>query len=327
VPNHDGGRRAQEREVPDAGSQPTRAPSSDGGDACNARPQRTPLGSADVDGIVSRVDRVQFERAMVACRDLVIPGLKPVQVNLLRVGSFVEDSRPNVPIGYGLEQTVRDQCLTDEAPLRTHFATVGICAQQEMAGVVLASMRMHLLSKESGPVNALKSHLRSPEWVRWSGLLGDELPSGTMLDRHGQGVPSEYSSAMDLLEYLASRNTYLGVYLESRTGEYDPSKIVSHLSPKGVRIKDVNGPSEEHFTRDRIVQQLLGRRGRAFSMLSWVGYRYASRGPQHSQLAIGADGENLIVKLDGTQGLRLTFVLQDSGYQLTQIEQMVEADL
>jgi hypothetical protein len=291
-------------------------------EACNKQ-----LDSSEVEQAIEGLDAAEVEQDMASCRDLVMSKLKLVQVNLVREGSFVDKSRLNVPIGYGLEEVVIAQCLKDRDNLTRHFKQIGICARQEMATVVLTCLRKQLRGSECTPVSDLRAYILSPDRARWIGLSGDELPSGIIIDRHGQGVQSEYQPVVVFLEYLASRNSYYGVYDESRVGHYEPSMISPHLASGGILVRDVNWSSTVRFTQAQITRELLARRGRAFSMLSWIGYRYASKGPQHSQLAFTPSGGRMVVKLDGEQGLRLTFVYSDGAFRLAEIEQMVHADL
>jgi len=96
--------------------------------------------------------------------------------------------------------------------------------------------------------------------------------AGVRTDRHGRTYPVQYACIVDLLEYLATRNEFRGVFDAKKTLALDIPRLLSRINPEGIVLKEDTPPATvREFSLRQIERQLRSRQGSAFIALVHLG--------------------------------------------------------
>jgi hypothetical protein len=128
------------------------------------------------------------------------------------------------------------------------------------------------------------------------------------------------------LDYLADRNDYASESWErfdpARSRDYDPSRILDHVSTEGVVFADVRWPKPLPLSRAHLEEALERRTGPAFVKLCALGYQNAVPAPQYGAVIKG-DSQHATAEV---VSYRLTFEKQEGEFRLVRFEHLNYGD-
>lgn len=236
---------------------------------------------------------------------------------------YLHSAGQTFPLGFGLEDTVRANCLTAPAKLGNFFRDAGVCSGVAQAMLALRCVRGGAAPSGCGFLDAVREYFHSSEDAEWWSIEGDALPVGVTTNRHGQRVPLEFASVVTFLDYLAA-HVDPGPYDPKHTTEMDAGEVEPHLSPGTITFWDVNWAKPLKATRGQVLRELAARRGPTFTALTQLGWVYGAGAPQISRLEFRGQGD---LRVALPERYDLTFERRDGSYVLVEVRQLMQSDL
>jgi hypothetical protein len=149
----------------------------------------------------------------------------------------------------------------------------------------------------------------------------------SLLNRHGQTIPSSYTCVVNVLEYLATRNESKGAFDLKKTRDFDLGLFGSWVPDDGIEFsRDLPVSSIQKLSRAEVQAQLGHRKGMAFERLAHLGNAYSLRHPNQSGLSFTpASGEAVNVHM-GVAEYELTFNVHQGVCSLRAVHYLVREE-